>query len=173
MSVFNPNSRHLREVLIFCFHSKKTAAEAHQMLSSTYAEAAFSKRTCRKWFQRFRGGDFDVEDRHGGGKNKIFEEEFTESLGVTQQAISKRLKAMGMVQKQGNWVPYELKPRDVERRFFACEQLFQTESEGVFTSHCGHVDGQAEYSRCQGYALHLVGPARSGIMSCCNRVKPS
>ena len=38
------------------------------------------------------------------------------SLGVTQQAISKRLKAMGMIQKQGNWVPYELKPRNVERR---------------------------------------------------------
>jgi len=40
---------------------------------------------------------------------------------VTQQAISKRLKAMGIIQKQGNWVLYELKPRDVERRLFACE----------------------------------------------------
>jgi len=38
------------------------------------------------------------------------------SLGVTQQAISKRLKIMGMIQKQGNWVLYDLKPRDVERR---------------------------------------------------------
>jgi len=28
-----------------------------------------------------------------------------------------------MIQKQGNWVPYELKLRDVERRLFACEQL--------------------------------------------------
>ena len=44
------------------------------------------------------------------------QEKLARSLGVTQQAISKRLKAMGMIQKQGNWVPYELKPRDVERR---------------------------------------------------------
>jgi len=44
---------------------------------------------------------------------------------VTQQVISKRLKAMGMIQKQGNWVPYELKPRDVEWRLFACEQLLE------------------------------------------------
>ena len=36
-------------------------------------------------------------------------------LGLTEKAISKRLKAMGMIQKQGNWVLYELKPRDVER----------------------------------------------------------
>ena len=50
------------------------------------------------------------------------QEELAGSLGVTQQTILKRLKAMGMIQKQGNWVPYELKPRDVERRLFACNK---------------------------------------------------
>ena len=39
-------------------------------------------------------------------------ENCAQSLGVFQQAISKHLKVMGMIQKQGNWVPYELKPRD-------------------------------------------------------------
>jgi len=114
---------------------KKSAAEAHRMLSNTYGKAAISERTCPEWFQRFKNGDFEVEDRHSGGREKIFEdaelealleqdlcqnqEELARSLGVIQQAISKRLKAMGMIQKQGNWVPYELKPRDVERRLFA------------------------------------------------------
>ena len=104
-----------------------------------YGEAALSERTCCEWFQRCKSRDFDVEDWHGGGKEKIFEdselealhaedscqmqEELTESLGVIQKAISKRLKAMGMIQKQGNWVPYKLKPRDVERRFFVCDKL--------------------------------------------------
>ena len=37
------------------------------------------------------------------------QEEVAESLGVTQQAILKRPQAMGMIQKQGNCVPYELK----------------------------------------------------------------
>jgi len=40
-----------------------------------------------------------------------------ESLGVTQQAVSVRLRVTGMIQKQGNWMPYELKPRDVESDF--------------------------------------------------------
>jgi len=40
------------------------------------------------------------------------QEELAESLGVTQQAVSVRLRAMEMIQKQGNWMPYELKPRD-------------------------------------------------------------
>ena len=103
------------------------------------------------WFQRFKNGDFDVEDRHSGGREKVFEdaelealleqdlcqnqEELTRSLGVTQQAISKRLKAMGMIQKQGNWVPYELKPRDVERCLFACEQLLERQRRKGFL-HC-------------------------------------
>ena len=41
---------------------KKFAAEAHRMLSNTYGEAAISERTCHKWFQRFKNGNFDVED---------------------------------------------------------------------------------------------------------------
>ena len=105
---------------------EKNAAEAHRMLSETYGDAALSERTCREWFQRFKNGDFDVEDKHDGGREKTFkdeqlealldedscqtQEELAESLGVNQQAISKRLKALGMIQKEGNWVPYELKP---------------------------------------------------------------
>ncbi|EGI69362.1 Mariner Mos1 transposase, partial [Acromyrmex echinatior] len=112
----------LREVLIFCFNMKKSAAEVHRMLSNTYGEAA--ERTCREWFQ-CKNGDFDVEDRHSGGREKVFEdaelealldqdscqnqEELARSLEVTQQAISKRLKVMGMIQKQGNW--YEIAVR--------------------------------------------------------------
>ena len=95
------------------------------MLWSTYGEATLSERTCNEWSQCYKSDDFDVEDRHGGRKEKIFEdseieallsndscqmqEEVAESLGVTQQAILKRPQAMGMIQKQGNCVPYELK----------------------------------------------------------------
>ena len=63
MSIYEPNSRHLREVLIFCFNMMKSAAEAHRMLSSIYGEAAISETTCRKWFQRFKNGDFHIEDQ--------------------------------------------------------------------------------------------------------------
>ncbi|GFW51447.1 mariner Mos1 transposase [Trichonephila clavipes] len=64
MSAYEPNSRHLRENLIFCFNMKKSATEPHPMLSNTYGEAAISERTCLEWFQRFKNGEFDVEDQH-------------------------------------------------------------------------------------------------------------
>ena len=90
------------------------------MLSSTYSKAALSEWTCREWFQHLKSGDFDVENRHGDEKGNIFEDfelealfaedlcqtrkELAESLRVTQQAISKRLKAIGIIQNQGDWV---------------------------------------------------------------------
>ena len=98
-----------------------------------YGEHALAERTCQKWFARFKSGDFGLEDEERPGQPKEFEdeelealldedccqtqEELAESLGVTQAAISKRLKAVKYIQRQGNWVPHELKPRDVERRF--------------------------------------------------------
>ena len=33
-------------------------------------------------------------------------------VGVTPQSISNHFKSLEMIQKQGNWVPYELTPRE-------------------------------------------------------------
>ena len=139
MSSFEPNKRHLRDLLIYFFNLKKSAAEVLRLLVEAYGEAAFSERTCREWFQRFKNGEFDVKDKERRGRSKVYEDEELESLldedscqkqealahtlGVAQPTISLRLKSLGIIQKQGNWVPYELTPRNVERRFFTCEML--------------------------------------------------
>ena len=136
MSDYVPNNRHLREELIFLFHSKKTVAEVHRELQKVYIDVALRKTTCRDWFRRFKDGDFDVDDRPRGGRPKTFEdfelealldedpcqtqEKLASALGVTHQAISKRLHALVMIQKQDTWVSDDLKPRNVQRRFFAC-----------------------------------------------------
>ncbi|EGI58374.1 Mariner Mos1 transposase [Acromyrmex echinatior] len=79
MSVYEPNSRHLREVLIFCFNMKKSAAH-RILLSNTYGEAPISERTYHEWFQRFKNGDFDVKDRYSDGREKVFEDAELEVL---------------------------------------------------------------------------------------------
>ena len=48
--------------------------------AGTYSEAALSEKTCREWFQCFKSGYFDAEDRHGRGKEKIFEDSELEAL---------------------------------------------------------------------------------------------
>ena len=90
-------------------------------------------REVHEWFQKFKNDEFDIEDKERSGRPKVYEDaelealldedsyqtqkELALTLGMTQQTISYRLKSLGMIQKQENWVPYELKPRDVERRF--------------------------------------------------------
>ena len=69
-----PNNRHLREVLIFFFHSKKTVAETHRELQTVYGDAALSETTCRNWFRCFKDGDFDVDDRLRERRPKTFED---------------------------------------------------------------------------------------------------
>lgn len=148
MSDYVPTKQHLREVLLYWFNLKKSATESHRLLSEAYPKYAPSIRTCQEWFARFKSGDFDVEDKERPGQVKKFEDaelealldedpcqtqqELADSLGVDQATISRRLKALGMIQKQGNWVPYELKPRDVERRFFTCEQLLERQKRKGF-----------------------------------------
>ena len=68
MSNCVPNNRHLREVLIFFFHSKKKSTEVHRELQKVYGHAARSETTCRDWFRRSKDADFDVDDRPREGR---------------------------------------------------------------------------------------------------------
>ncbi|GBP86369.1 Mariner Mos1 transposase [Eumeta japonica] len=95
-------------------------AEAHRLL----IEAAFSDRTCHEWFQKFNNGGLDVENKDRSGRPKIYDDaeleelldkdssqkqkKFALILEVTQQAVSHHLKSLRMINKQDNWVPYEL-----------------------------------------------------------------
>lgn len=141
MSTFVPEKRHLREALLFIFHLKKKATEAHQMLVDAYGNDAPSLRTCQEWFQRFKSGDFDIEDKDRSGQPKRFEDEelqalldeddaqtqeqLAASLNVTRQAVSLRLHAIGKIQKEGKWMPHELTERNKEQRKTTAEILLE------------------------------------------------
>ncbi|GJQ85356.1 hypothetical protein Trydic_g10130 [Trypoxylus dichotomus] len=76
--------------------------------------------------------DFDIDDRPCEERPKTFKDAGLEALlhedpCQTQQdnksfhweLSAKQLLALGLIQKQGTWVPCDLKLRDVERRFLA------------------------------------------------------
>ena len=78
--------------------------EAHRLLIEVYGDTAPTDKSCRKWFRRFKDGDFSAEDKPRSGQPKKFEdkelealleedqsqtqEELAESLGITQQAVA-------------------------------------------------------------------------------------
>ena len=73
-----------------------------------------------------------MEDKEGSGWPRTFKDEelqalvdqdpcqtqkqLAEALNCAQSVISDCLETLGKVYKEGKLVPYELKPRDVERR---------------------------------------------------------
>ena len=70
----------MREILIFFFNLKKSATKAHRLLVETYGEAALSEKSCRGWFQKFKNGEFDIEDKERSGRPKVYEDAELEAL---------------------------------------------------------------------------------------------
>ena len=74
MSSFEPNKRHLRELFIYFFNLKKSAAEAHRLLVEAYGEAALSERSCREWFKKFKNGEINIEEKERSGRPKVYKD---------------------------------------------------------------------------------------------------
>ena len=71
---FESNKRYLRELLIYSFNLKRSADEAHPLLVETYRMAALSEGSCREWFQKFKNGEFDIEDKERSGRPKVYKD---------------------------------------------------------------------------------------------------
>ncbi len=138
-------------MLIFLFHSKKKKKNSgwtHRELQKVYGSAALVKQRAEFGSVCFKDGDFNVDDRPRKGRPKTFEVAdwrhcSMRSVSTARRSCfsikshpsihSKRLHALGMIQKRD---PYDLKPRDVERRFFSpVTTALATKKEGVSSSH--------------------------------------
>jgi len=53
---------------------KKFAAETHRLFVEAYGNAALSEKSCRESFQKFKNGEFDVEDKERSGRPKVYED---------------------------------------------------------------------------------------------------
>ena len=130
---FRTKKGYLQGILLHYFIQKKSAADTYRILVETYSKHALSETTSKDSFRRFKNKDFDVKDEKK--KKTLWRAELmsgTKSWGVDHTTVSKCLKALGMIQRQGHWVLYELKLRDVERGLVMCEQLLQRQKRKVF-----------------------------------------
>ena len=120
-----PTKHNLREVLLFCFNLKKSVADDLIAVLCIWGTCFINTSNKEREGSpiKFQDAEFEAILDQDSCLNQ---EELAGTLRVTQQTILNRLKAMSMMQKQGNWVPNELMPRNIERRFFMCEQLLQS-----------------------------------------------
>ncbi|UYV67928.1 CNOT6L [Cordylochernes scorpioides] len=127
---------------------------------ATQLKIYITERTSQRWFALwFKSDNFDLEEEERPGASPKIVDKYLEArldedptqtqkepsktLGITQPAIFYRLKEIGMIRMVGNWAPYELKPRDVERRFFTGEQLLQRQKRKGFLHRI--VDGDERW----------------------------
>ena len=80
MSNFVPEKVFLRGVLLHYFNMEKTAVKSHRILVEFYGEHALAERTCKKWFARFKTGDFGLDDEERPGQAENFEDEELKAL---------------------------------------------------------------------------------------------
>ena len=59
---------------------KISVAEAYRLLVETYGEVALNKRSCRGRFQKFKNGEFYIEDKERSGRRKVYEDAELEAL---------------------------------------------------------------------------------------------
>jgi len=93
-----------------------------------YGDNAVSESVCRKWFARFRSGNFNLEDAPRSGRpseinddeikaliendRHLTAEEIAKRINISATQIRAHLKAMGYVKKVDIWVPHELSEKN-------------------------------------------------------------
>jgi histone-lysine N-methyltransferase SETMAR len=130
---------HLRHCLLYEFNQNKTATQATYAICSVYGDDAVSARTSQRWFERFRDGNFDLDDEERSGRPSELKSDELESLlqenprqstrelaaqlNVNQSTVLRRLHEIGMILKVGKWVPYKLTECNITQRLNLCVSL--------------------------------------------------
>ncbi|GFT13056.1 mariner Mos1 transposase [Trichonephila clavipes] len=60
------------------------------------------------------------------------QQQLAKALNVSQETISRRLRATGKINKLGKWVPHDLNERQMENRKVTCELLLQSHERKSF-----------------------------------------
>jgi len=63
------NKEKIRYILQYHYGKGKNAAQACEKICAIYGAKTLSKSAARKWFARFRAGNFDVKDESRSGRS--------------------------------------------------------------------------------------------------------
>lgn len=110
----------------------RNATEACRNLLKVFGEGTVSDRTCRRWFEKFESGDFDLSDKPRSGRPSLIDDdvvktmleqdpflttsEIAERLNSAQQTISDHIRKIGLVWKYSRWMPHELSEKNLNDR---------------------------------------------------------
>ena len=103
-----------------------------------YGEGVIGESTAKKWFAKFKNGNFDIDDTPHSRRPSEFDEdhlkpllkeeshqtshELAKKMNCNQTMIFNHLHSMGFAKKLGVWVPHELSKNNKENRLQTASQ---------------------------------------------------
>ena len=109
--------QHFTHLLFFVFHQGQKAAEAAWDICMVYGEGIIGKSRARKWFAKFKNGNFDIDDTPCNERPSEFKEDhlkallkekscqtnrkLAEKMNCDQKTILNHLHSMGFAEKLG------------------------------------------------------------------------
>ena len=131
--------RRIRELMLYKFKKKHSAAATTRNICEVEGEGALHKTTCQRWSNKFAQGDTDLKDIPRSGRpgvvnlkhlrQAIEAEPSTSTLKLSadlhcsRSTIQRALNGMGKTRKWGRQVPYTLSEKNVQKRFDHCQKL--------------------------------------------------
>ena len=72
--------QHFRHLLFFIFYQDQKAAEASRDICMVYGEGVIGESTTRKWFAKFKNGNFDINNTPCSRRPSEFDKHHLEAL---------------------------------------------------------------------------------------------
>jgi len=113
--------------MLFFYRKGKNATQAANKICAVYGEGAVAERTMRKWFARFKTGDFNLEDQERPGKSSTTDEDQIKTLiennpRYTTRKLAEMLNMsksiihfvkLGYLNRFDVWVPHDLTEKNL------------------------------------------------------------
>ncbi|CAK9806173.1 Mariner Mos1 transposase [Anthophora plagiata] len=135
------NKEHFRHIMLFYFRKGKNALQTREKICAVYGTDAVDDSTCRKWFRKFKQGNFNLKDALHVGRpvttnidqmktlidnnRHATTYDIAQTLNVTAMTISRHTRKLGLIKKLDTWVPHQLTEKNITDRISLCKSLLE------------------------------------------------
>ena len=88
--------QHFRHLLFFAFYRDHKAAEAARDICMVYGKGVIGESTAKKWFVKFKNGNFKIDDTPRSGRPSEFDEDYFKALLKEESCQTSRALAKKM-----------------------------------------------------------------------------
>jgi histone-lysine N-methyltransferase SETMAR len=138
----------VRKIINYCFLRCLSPTDALKEMCATYGLDFVSFSTVKRWYSKFKAGEYEFEDASRSGRpSKNLDEKIEEQLELNKRATTREIAAeirgshetvwrhllkMGKRYLENVWIAHELSESNKQRRVEVCSQLLEMLTQNNF-----------------------------------------